>query len=220
MILELNHITHRYGEIDVLRDLSLSLAPGELVALTGPSGSGKTTLLQLAGLLERPTAGAVLLDGEDVSRAGDIRQTALRREHIGFIYQFHHLLAEFSALENVLMPLRIAGRADETARARAGELLARVGLGHRLNHRPGELSGGERQRVAICRALIHRPKLVLADEPTGNLDEAMAESVFGLFVELARASGVGLLFATHNPELARRTDRPLRLHHGKLEAMA
>lgn len=215
MVLTLQHITHRYGELEILRDVSLSVKEGERIALVGPSGSGKTTLLQLAGLLDTPTSGTIAIAGKETTSLSEEKSTLLRREAIGFVYQFHHLLPEFSALENVRMPLRIAGQQDKDKRAQA--LLERVGLNERISHRPGELSGGERQRVAICRALIHSPKLVLADEPTGNLDEAKADEVFALLTELAKETGAGVVVATHNLELAAQLDVTYRLHLGRLE---
>lgn len=220
-VLQLEQVTHRYGAgaraVEVLRELSLEVRAGELVSLMGPSGSGKTTLLQMAGLLDRPTAGAVRIDGAPTSQLSEEQRTRLRRAKIGFVFQFHHLLPEFSALENAHMPLHIAGTPDV---ARAAMLLEKLGLNDRLHHRPGALSGGERQRVAIARALVHQPKLVLADEPTGNLDEHLAEEVFAQFVALAHESGAGVLVATHNPQLARLADRSLRLHYGQIEGVA
>lgn len=217
MVLELNNITHRYGELDVLRDVSLSLNAGESAALTAPSGAGKSTLLQIAGLLDVPSSGEVLIDGQ--SAQSDTQRTQLRRHHVGFIYQFHHLLPEFTALENALMPLRIAGRISKGHEKHAAELLERVGLSGRAHHRPGELSGGERQRVAIVRALIHEPKLILADEPTGNLDETNAQAMFDLMLELVRSSGAALLVATHNNALAAKLDSHYQLHLGRLESV-
>lgn len=202
--------------LQVLRGVDLSAAAGELVALVGPSGSGKSTLLHVAGLLERPDGGEVFLDGEPCGPLDDDRRTALRRGRIGFVYQYHHLLPEFSAQENVLLPQMIAGVSRRAGRARAGELLARLGLADRVDHRPGQLSGGEQQRVAIARALANRPAIVLADEPTGNLDPATADEVFAMFVELARDAGLTALIATHNPALAARMDRSVRLEGGHL----
>ena len=202
--------------LHVLRGVELSAAAGELVALVGPSGSGKSTLLHVAGLLERPDGGEVFLDGEPCGPLDDDRRTALRRGRIGFVYQYHHLLPEFSAEENVLLPQMIAGVGRSAGRARARELLGGLGLADRANHRPGQLSGGEQQRVAIARALANRPTIVLADEPTGNLDPATAEDVFALFVGLARDAGLTALIATHNPALAARMDRSVRLEGGRL----
>jgi lipoprotein-releasing system ATP-binding protein len=204
--------------LHVLRGIDLQAQAGELVALVGPSGSGKSTLLHIAGLLERPDEGEVYLDGEACSRLDDDRRTAIRRTNMGFVYQYHHLLPEFSAEENVVLPQMIAGHSRGRGRRRAGELLGRLGLGDRLHHRPGQLSGGEQQRVAIARALANNPKIVLADEPTGNLDPATAEEVFDLFVALARDAGLAAVIATHNPSLAARMDRTVRLHDGHLIA--
>ena len=202
--------------LHVLRGIDLQARAGELVALVGPSGSGKSTLLHIAGLLERPDEGEVYLDDEASSRLDDDRRTAIRRTNIGFVYQYHHLLPEFSAEENVVLPQMIAGHGRDRGRRRAGELLGRLGLGDRLHHRPGQLSGGEQQRVAIARALANSPKIVLADEPTGNLDPATAEEVFDLFVALARDAGLAAVIATHNPSLAARMDRTVRLQGGHL----
>lgn len=218
--LELDTVTKSYrertGRLPVLGGVSCSVARGELVALVGPSGSGKTTLLQIAGLLDPADSGAVRISGEDCGAMGDKERTQIRRERLGFVYQFHHLLPEFSAEENVALPQRIAGRGKSEAGAHAAELLDRLGLAARLRHRPGELSGGERQRVAIARALANRPALLLADEPTGNLDQRTADHVFGALVELVRDEGVAGLIATHNTALARRMDRRLILQDGVL----
>jgi lipoprotein-releasing system ATP-binding protein len=205
--------------LHVLRGIDLQARAGELVALVGPSGSGKSTLLHIAGLLERPDEGEVYLDGEASSRLDDDRRTAIRRTNIGFVYQYHHLLPEFSAEENVVLPQMIAGQSRGRGRRRARDLLGRLGLGDRLHHRPGQLSGGEQQRVAIARALANGPKIVLADEPTGNLDPATAEEVFDLFVALARDAGLAAVIATHNPSLAARMDRTVRLQDGHLVEM-
>lgn len=204
------------AEIRVLDGVDLTLSAGEVVALEAPSGAGKSTLLHMAGLLDTPDAGAVLICGAEAGRLGDRDRTRLRRERIGFVYQFHHLLPEFSALENVALPQRAAGVARGPAEARAAELLGAVGLGARVAHRPAELSGGEQQRVAIARALANRPALLLADEPTGNLDPATAEAVFALLIGLVRDTGLAALIATHNPELAARMDRRLRMDGGRL----
>jgi lipoprotein-releasing system ATP-binding protein len=206
------------GEVVVLEGVDLALAPGEAVALVAPSGAGKSTLLHIAGLLDAPSAGEVTVAGEAAGRLGDAARTRIRRDKVGFVYQFHHLLPEFSALENVAMPQRAAGVEVKAAGARARDLLERVGLGHRLGHRPAELSGGEQQRVAIVRALANAPVLLLADEPTGNLDPETSERVFGVLVELVRGAGLAALIATHNLELARRMDRVLRLDHGRVVA--
>jgi lipoprotein-releasing system ATP-binding protein len=205
-------------ELAVLDGIDLELRPGELVALVGPSGAGKSTLLHLAGLLERPTAGEVRISGQECGSLSDVRRTILRRTTLGFVYQFHHLLPEFSALENVMIPQMIAGVARGAARVKAAELLRRVGLGERLSHRPARLSGGEQQRVAIVRALANDPKILLADEPTGNLDHATAEGVMGTLIEITRATGLAALIATHNLDLARRLDRIVALEEGRLRA--
>jgi len=202
--------------LEILRAVSLKLRPGEIVALVGPSGSGKSTLLHIAGLLEPADAGAVLVGGRNCATLGDDERTAIRREKLGFVYQHHHLLPEFSALENVVLPQRIAGRPMREARARARGLLERLGLAERLDHRPARLSGGEQQRVAIARAVANEPQILLADEPTGNLDQATAEVVFRELLELARERRLAALIATHNDELARRMDRILRLKDGVL----
>jgi lipoprotein-releasing system ATP-binding protein len=204
--------------VAVLEGASLTLAEGEVVALVAPSGAGKSTLLHIAGLLDTPTGGAVRLMGQAVADLGDGARTRLRRDTIGFIYQFHHLLPEFSALENVAMPQRAAGVGREPASARARALLESVGLGHRLDHRPAELSGGEQQRVAVARALANGPRLLLADEPTGNLDPETSARVFDILLERVRGAGLAALIATHNPELAARMDRVLRLRAGRLAA--
>ena len=206
------------GELHILRGIDLTLRAGEMVALVGPSGSGKSTLLHITGLLESPTSGQVFIGGEDCSKMNDGARTALRRRTIGFVYQNHHLLPEFSALENVIVPQMIAGRSRKDARLRAQDLLTSVGLGERLEHRPGRLSGGEQQRVAIARALANGPKVVLADEPTGNLDPHTADGVFAMLGQLVKGTGTAALIATHNMELAKRMDRVLRLEAGKLIA--
>lgn len=220
-VLRLERVAKTYnpgspGAVPVLDGASLALAPGEVVALVAPSGAGKSTLLHVAGLLDSPTSGTVRLLGQAVETASDATRTRLRRDSVGFIYQFHHLLPEFSALENVALPQRAAGtpRGDAAARARA--LLGDVGLSHRLDHRPAELSGGEQQRVAFARALANRPKLLLADEPTGNLDPETSNRVFDVLLGLVRSTGLAALIATHNPELAGRMDRILRLEHGHI----
>ena len=210
---------HQAGnELQVLRGAAVSIAPGETVALVGPSGAGKSTLLHIAGLLERPDVGEVIVNGEACSGLSDDRRTALRRTAIGFIYQFHHLLPEFTALENVVVPQMIAGVSKSAARKRGSELLGMVGLSEREGHRPAKLSGGEQQRVAIARALANSPKVLIADEPTGNLDQETAERVFELLMRLTRETGVSSLIATHNPDLAARMDRTLILKNGLLEA--
>ncbi len=204
--------------LDVLKGGDLTIARGEIVALVGPSGSGKSTLLQIAGLLERPDAGSVTVGGTDCARAGDRERTRLRRIHLGFVYQYHHLLPEFSAEENVILPQMIAGRSKAAARGRARDLLAAMGLGERFAHRPSQLSGGEQQRVAICRALANRPRLLLADEPTGNLDPHTSEGVFNELLRLVREEGLSALIATHNPDLAARMDRTVTLRDGRVVA--
>lgn len=207
------------AEIEVLRGVDLVLPRGTLAALVGPSGTGKSTLLHVAGLLERPSAGEVVIDGRPCGALGDAERTRLRRERIGFVYQFHHLLPDFTALENVMMPQLIAGRGRREARARARALLERLGLGARLAHRPARLSGGEQQRVAIARALANGPGLLLADEPTGNLDPHTAEEVFAVLLEAVRGAGAAALVATHNPELAALMDVTYRLTEGRLAAL-
>lgn len=202
--------------IEVLRGVDLDIMPGEIVALLGPSGSGKSTMLQAIGLLEGGFEGAIAMAGvEAQALAGDAR-TQLRREHLGFVYQFHHLLPDFDARENVVMPQMILGRSRAEAEARADSLLASLGLGARLTHRPSQLSGGEQQRVAVARALANRPALVLADEPTGNLDENTSDAVLAQFLELVRGEGSAALVATHNERLAARMDRVVRLKDGVL----
>ena len=202
--------------LEILRSVSLEIRPGELVALVGPSGAGKSTLLQIAGLLERADAGEIFVAGEAASQLSDGGRTALRRRTIGFVYQYHHLLPEFSALENVVLPQMIAGTKRSAARVRARELLARVGLAEREEHRPARLSGGEQQRVAMARGLANQPRILLADEPTGNLDPDTADDVFDLLSGLVRGNGVACLIATHNLALAERMDRVLRLEHGEI----
>ena len=202
--------------IDVLRGVNLAIRPGEAVALLGPSGSGKSTLLQAIGLLEGGFEGSIRIAGQEAATLDDNGRTALRRDALGFVYQFHHLLPDFDALENVVLPLVIHGTEPAEARARAAELLTRLGLGQRLDHRPAKLSGGEQQRVAVARALANRPPLVLADEPTGNLDEHTADIVFAEFIELVRSEGSAALVATHNERIAAKMDRVLRLHDGVL----
>jgi len=203
-------------QLQVLCGASLRVRPGELVALVGPSGAGKSTLLHIAGLLEHPDAGEVRIAGTETSKLGDLERTLLRRSKIGFVYQFHHLLPEFSAEENIVLPQMIANVPKPAARLRARALLERVGLGARASHRPGKLSGGEQQRVAIARALANAPGLLIADEPTGNLDHHTAEAVFALLMQLVRDDGLGALVATHNLDLAHRMDRVLELRDGVL----
>ncbi|WP_298304789.1 ABC transporter ATP-binding protein [uncultured Erythrobacter sp.] len=203
--------------IDVLRGVNLDIMPGEIVALLGPSGSGKSTMLQAVGLLEGGFEGSIHIAGEAAESLPSDGRTRVRREHLGFVYQFHHLLPDFNATENVVMPQMVAGTSETEAKARAESLLDKLGLGHRLTHRPSQLSGGEQQRVAVARALANRPTLVLADEPTGNLDEATSDTVLGQFLELVRGEGSAALVATHNERLAARMDRVVRLHDGVLE---
>ena len=205
------------GELEVLKGVDLEVYPGEVVGLIGPSGSGKSSLLHAAGLLERPTEGKITVEGRDCSRLSDGERTRIRLGSIGFVYQFHHLLAEFSALDNVALPQMMAGAPRLQARTRSEALLTQLGLGDRINHQPGQLSGGEQQRVAVARALANQPRIVLADEPTGNLDPANSGAVFQSLYDLARATGVALVIATHNMELAGFMDRVFALRDGHLE---
>jgi len=205
------------GELTVLRGVDLDIFPGELVGLIGPSGSGKSSLLHAAGLLERPTSGQVFIDGEDVGALDERARTRIRLTRVGFVYQFHHLLPEFDARDNVALPMRIAGYSEAVARQRAEETLTTLGLGERLTHQPAQLSGGEQQRVAIGRALANGPRLLLADEPTGNLDPTTSQSVFESLRELTKTTGVAALIATHNMELAGHMDRVFALKDGHLE---
>jgi len=214
--------TYRSGEADlhVLRGADLTLHAGEIVALVAPSGVGKSTLLHLAGLLEQPDGGQVFVQGRDAGALGDAQRTLIRRDRIGFVYQFHHLLGEFSALENVVLPQLIAGKPRGAARERATALLSGLGLGPRVRHLPGKLSGGEQQRVAIARALANAPAVLLADEPTGNLDVGTAAAVFEELLRVVRGQGVAALIATHNPDLAARMDRTVTLRDGKVVALS
>jgi lipoprotein-releasing system ATP-binding protein len=220
-VVRLTRLTRSFeqgGErIDVLRGVDLQINPGEVVALLGPSGSGKSTLLQAVGLLEGGFGGSIEIAGTDATKLPSGDRTRLRREHLGFVYQFHHLLPDFTAEENVMLPQLVTGIEREQASHRARELLGALGLEHRLTHRPSQLSGGEQQRVAVGRALANRPDLVLADEPTGNLDEATADRVLEQFLELVRGQAGAALVATHNERLAARMDRVVRLHEGVLE---
>ena len=203
--------------IDVLRGVDLNVAAGEIVALLGPSGSGKSTLLQAVGLLEGGFKGSIRLKGQEAAELDDDGRTRLRRDLLGFVYQFHHLLPEFNAVENVILPQLVRERRPEEARGRAEQLLGALGLSERLDHRPSKLSGGEQQRVAVARALANRPPLILADEPTGNLDEHTADAVLGEFLRLVREEGSAAVVATHNERLAAKMDRVVRLHEGRLE---
>jgi lipoprotein-releasing system ATP-binding protein len=218
--LELRAVVRTYrsdaGDLPVLRGVDLALRAGEIVALVAPSGAGKSTLLHLAGLLEKPDSGKVFVAGRDAGALGDGERTAIRRDQIGFVYQFHHLLGEFSALENVVLPQMIAGRSRRDAERPARALLEAFGLGRRLDHLPGKLSGGEQQRVAIARALANGPRVLLADEPTGNLDMGTAAVVFEELLRTVRGHGVAALIATHNPELASRMDRTVTLRDGRV----
>jgi lipoprotein-releasing system ATP-binding protein len=202
--------------LEVLKGITLDLKPGEIVALVGQSGSGKSTLLHIAGLLERPDEGDIVIDGKSAGAAGDRERTVMRRQFLGFVYQYHHLLPEFSAIENVMLPQMLNGKSRAEARRRAAELLALVQLKERGDHRPGRLSGGEQQRVAIARAIANAPRVLLADEPTGNLDASTADAVFRQLLGLVRETGMTALVATHNPELASRMDRTVTLKDGVL----
>ena len=220
IVLELKNISRSFEQgghrLDILRGVDLSIARGEIVALLGPSGSGKTTLLQIAGLLENPTSGDVIINGEKVESEADAYRTELRRHQIGFVYQSHHLLSDFTALENLLLPQYIAGVGKAEAKSRAMKLLESVGLENRAGHYPSQLSGGEQQRVAIARGLVNRPALLLADEPTGNLDPKTAEDVFQVLLQTIRSLKIGALVVTHNHELASRMDRVLSLKNGSV----
>ena len=220
-VLRLDGIAKSYNrgkvsEVAVLKDASLRIGRGEVVALVAPSGAGKSTLLHIAGLLDSADAGQVVLDGIDMTRLGDATRTAARRQDIGFIYQFHHLLPEFSALENIILPQLANGASRRIAGARALDLLTRVGVADRASHRPAALSGGEQQRVAFCRALANRPKLLLADEPTGNLDPDTSDQVFAVLMAVVRETGLSALIATHNLALAARMDRTVRLDNKRV----
>ena len=218
--LQLSGITRHFrqaaGVLEVLRGVDLEVQPGEIVALVAPSGAGKSTLLQIAGLLDTPTGGTVSIAGQDLTGKGDAARTAARSKLLGFVYQFHHLLPEFNALENVMLPQRAGGRSVAESRTRAEDLLGKVGLSDRATHRPAELSGGEQQRVAICRALANDPRLLLADEPTGNLDPETSARVFDMLLDVVRGTGLAALIATHNHDLAGRMDRIVRLDQGRV----
>lgn len=222
-ILNLSGITRTFKQgrtrLDVLKGVDLTMNEGEIVALVGPSGSGKSTLLHIAGLLEKPDSGTVEICGEMAGALNDDKRTTIRREKMGFVYQYHHLLPEFTALENITIPQIIAGLPKGEAVARASQLLESLGLSARATHRPARLSGGEQQRVAIARAIANAPKLILADEPTGNLDPATADQVFDMLLQLVRGAGVAALIATHNPLLAARMDRTVSLDDGHLSSL-
>lgn len=220
-VLSLQEISKTYNagkpnEVQVLRGASLDIKRGEVVALVAPSGAGKSTLLHIAGLLDTPDTGTVIIDGVDMTRLGDHARTSARRGQIGFVYQFHHLLPEFSALENVVLPQLANGVSASQAESRGRDLLARVGVETRAEHRPAALSGGEQQRVAFCRALANAPSLLLADEPTGNLDPGTSDQVFAALMALVRDTGLSALIATHNLDLARRMDRVVRMDEGAI----
>ena len=220
-VLELRDLRKSYNsgkpnQIDVLADAQMTLKEREIVALVAPSGAGKSTLLHIAGLLDTPDSGDVVLRGEMLNVKSDARLTIVRRRDIGFIYQFHHLLPEFSAAENIMIPQMADGVSRSKAYERAGELLSKMGLGNRANHRPAELSGGEQQRVAFCRALANEPSILLADEPTGNLDQTTSHQVFDILLSVARETRLAALIATHNPDIAERMDRTIRLSEGRL----
>ena len=222
--LKLEHITRSFGKgstkLEILKDINLTIRAGEIVALVGPSGSGKSTLLHIAGLLDTPTSGAIEIIGQNASKMKDAGRTQLRQKAIGFVYQSHLLLPDFNALENVMMPLMIAGKNKKEAEQHARELLAKVGLSHRLKHRAGQLSGGEQQRVAIARALANNPSLLLADEPTGNLDPKTADEVFSMFIHIVRETGLSALLATHNPDLAAKMDRRISVVDGVIQELS
>jgi lipoprotein-releasing system ATP-binding protein len=219
-LLRLENVTRLYkegeGQLEVFSGLNMTLKPGEIVALVGPSGAGKSSLLHMAGLLEAPTSGEIYVEGVAASKLPDGERTRIRRDTIGFVYQAHHLLPEFDALENVILPQMIGGKSKAEAAVEAERILTALGLGKRLTHRPSQLSGGEQQRVAIARALANRPKILLADEPTGNLDPRTSGGVFDSLIAITREQGLAALIATHNFELAARMDRALLLHQGKL----
>ncbi len=219
-VLQLSNIVKKFGkatqEVVALDDINIEIAQGELVALVGPSGSGKTTLLQIAGLLDLPSLGEVFINGINTSKANDKTRTSIRRENLGFIYQFHHLLPEFSALENVALPLLIQGKSKKEAKKEAAEILQKVGLSDRLDHNPSELSGGQQQRTAIARAIVAKPSLILADEPTGNLDTQNSDNIFKILKDLTKGSQIACLLVTHNLELAKQCDRKLEIRDGKI----
>ena len=216
-LVEVTGLRKTYGDRVVLDDVDLRVEPGDVVCLIGSSGSGKSTMLQAVGLLEGGFGGTIVIAGQAAEKSDSQQRTALRREHLGFVYQFHHLLPDFNAVENVVLPQLVGGVPRAEAETRAKDLLSALGLAERLEHRPSQLSGGEQQRVAVARALANQPKLVLADEPTGNLDEATSEKVLAQFLELVRGQGSAALVATHNERLAAKMDRVVRLHEGLLE---
>jgi lipoprotein-releasing system ATP-binding protein len=223
LVLELRGVSKTYNaglpnEVQVLRGVDLAVKAGEVVALVAPSGAGKSTLLHMAGRLDTPDAGDVIFAGQNMNGLNDTIRTGLRRDDVGFVYQFHHLLPEFSAVENVILPQLAAGTSRKAAQARAIDLLGRVGVAERADHRPAALSGGEAQRVAFCRALANGPRLLLGDEPTGNLDPTTSDQVFGALMDLVRATGLAAVIATHNLELAARMDRVVRLDAGVLRS--
>ena len=223
-ILQLRDIYKSYNagrpnEVNVLQGINLELAAGETCALVAPSGAGKSTLLHIAGLLDVPDRGSILLNGAEIAAKNDAQRTTLRRRDIGFVYQFHHLLPEFNAIENIVLPQLADGKTDRAARKRAGELLEMVGLSHRANNRPSQLSGGEQQRVAFCRALANNPQVLLADEPTGNLDQSTSDHVFDVLMQVVRDTGLTALIATHNPEMVKRMDRCVQLANRTLVAI-
>ena len=220
-VLRLERISKTYnqglpGQVDVLQNADLTLSPGEVVALVAPSGAGKSTLLHIAGLLDTPDSGQVFIGGQDMTGQKDSVRTARRRRDVGFVYQFHHLLPEFSAMENVILPQLANGAGPSDARTRASDLLTRVGVAQRASHRPAALSGGEQQRVAFCRAMANGPRLLLADEPTGNLDPGTSDQVFSALMDLVRETSMAALIATHNLDLAARMDRVLHLEAGRV----
>lgn len=219
-MLSLSHIQKSFNQgketLTILKDINLTIQPGEITALVGPSGAGKTTLLQIAGLLDTPTSGSITIDGKTCDKLSDSERTKTRKTTLGFIYQFHHLLPEFTALENTMMPLLLANQSTSEAQNAAQTILKRLGLKDRLTHKPSELSGGEQQRVAIARALVHRPKLLLADEPTGNLDPSTSNEVFDLLIETAKSQNLAALIVTHNQELAKKMDHILELKNGTI----
>ncbi len=215
-MLAVSHLFKKYGAVTVVNDVSFTVAKGEILSITGPSGAGKSTLLHLMGALDKPDAGSVLIDGVDILKLPSKKQSKFRNSHLGFVFQFHHLLPEFSAIENVCMPLWIKGTGKKEASSQAMEMLKIVGLGGRLNNKPSELSGGEQQRVAIARALVTRPSVVMADEPTGNLDSANAHAVHELFLQLRKDFNQTFVMITHNDQLASLTDRTLIMRDGKI----